>query len=137
MRSFRLNDQGMTLMEVVVAIALVALISLALLVTIPRSVYFAETADKIYIASTLAQRRLDLLRSFDIRDVIDSGAETDTAIDIDDDGETDFYRTTEITENYGGFSDLVKAKVSIQRLEGGSPAGDPVVFETLLSEVGG
>lgn len=135
-RSFN-NSKGLTLTEVLVAIVIVAMISVAVLAAITQSAVLTEHADDIYTASLLAQRRIDVLKKFPFSDLANIAAETDVAIDEDDDGKTDFVRSTTITENYGGFSDLLMIKVSVDRLVDGEAIGKPLVMEMVFADLTG
>lgn len=129
------NQKGLTLMEVVVASAIVALVVVSLLITISQSAVFTEESDKIYTASILAQRRIDVLKNFAFSDLPDTAPEADTPIDVNGDDVTDYYRTTEITENYDGYSDLMQIKVSVDRVVNGEKSGNPVTMETLFVDM--
>lgn len=137
MRSLVINKKGLTLVEVVVAMVLVTIASLAILAAVSQSAVFGGKADTIYTASIIAQKRIDLLKKFSFGDIADIASEIDTAIDVDGDGVTDFKRTTEVTENYDGYSELLKIKVTVYRIEDGVPKGGPVEMETLMSDVEG
>lgn len=130
-----LDTKGITLVEVIVAIVLVATVSVGILAAVSHSVLFTEKADTIYTASILAQKRIDYLKKFHFSDIPNVAPETDTTIDVDDDGTNDFVRTTTVTEDYDGYSVLIKVKVSVDRLEDGVKSGHPVVMETLISSM--
>ena len=106
--------KGISLVEVVVAMALVAIVSMAILAAVSQSAVFGGKADKIYAASILAQKRIDLLKKFSFSDLAGMAPETDTAIDIDEDGTTDYMRTTTVTEDYDGYTGLIKVKVFVE-----------------------
>ena len=131
------GQKGISLVEVIVAMALVAIVSLAILAAVSQSAVFGGIADKIYTASILAQKRIDLLKKFAFSDIPNTAPETDTAIDMDDDGTADYMRTTTVTEDYDGYAGLIKVKVSVSRIEDGVKKGAPVVIETLMSNVTG
>jgi type II secretory pathway pseudopilin PulG len=128
--------KGITLVEVLVSVLLIAVVTVAVLATLANSITFSEKADVIYEASLLAQQRLDLLKNVTFNDIADVGEETDTELDTDGDTVTDFFRTTAITENYDGYSDLIKVKVSVYKAVSGVKTGTPVIMETLYSEAG-
>ena len=135
MQSLVINKKGLTLVEVVVAMVLVTIASLAILAAVSQSAVFGGKADTIYTASMIAQKRIDLLKKFSFGDIAGIAAEIETAVDINGDGVTDFVRTTAITEEYDGHSGLLKVKVTVYRLEDGAKKGGPVVMETLMSDV--
>lgn len=129
------GTKGMTLVEVVVATALIMIVTLAVIAAVVQSVTFTETADKIYTASILAQKRIELLKNFVFNDLAENALETDTAIDVDADGTTDYMRTTAITENFDEYSNLLHIKVSVDRVIDGEKSGHPVVMETLFLDI--
>lgn len=134
-KSTLLNEKGITMVEVIVAIALVATISIGILAAVSHSVLFTEKADTVYTASILAQKRIDLLKKFTFSDLASVAPETDTVIDVDSDGVDDFMRTTTVTEDYDGYTSLIKVKVSVDRIEDGAKSGHPVEMETLISSI--
>ena len=132
MKKLLANSNGMTLVEVVIATMIVALIALAVLTAIVQGAFLIGEADEIYTASILAQDHVDVLKKFNFDEISNSAEETDIEIDFDGDGDVDYFRTTTITENYNGFSDLIKVKVSVDMAEEGSPEGHPVIMETIF-----
>lgn len=135
MKVFWTNKKGISLVEVVVAVALVVIATLAILAAVTQSISFTETADKIYTSSILAQKRIDLLKNFVFNDIPTSAPETDTHIDVDADSTTDYMRTTTITENFDGYSNLIHIKVSVDRVIDGEKSGHPVVMETVFADI--
>ncbi|MDP8298955.1 MAG: prepilin-type N-terminal cleavage/methylation domain-containing protein [Candidatus Tantalella remota] len=127
--------KGLSLVECLVAMAIVTIVATSLIAAAALSVSFTRQADSIYEASTLSQRRIDMLKKFPFSDLPNIAPETDTPLDTDGDGKTDFYRTTEITENYASNAMLMKIKVSVDRVKDGAKAGHPVVMETLLADI--
>ena len=137
MRGYINRQKGISLVEVIVAMALTAIVSLAILAAVSQSAVFGGKADKIYTASIVAQKRIDLLKKFSFSDLAGMAPETDTAVDVDEDGTTDYMRTTTVTEDYEGYTGLIKVKVIVERIEDGVKKGGPVVMETLMSDVTG
>ncbi len=141
------DKTGMTLIEVIVAVALVALVVVSLFASVTQTSVFSKRIDRVYTASNLAQRRMDMLKRFDF-DLIPFTEETDARIDTDGNlSSTGTYvRTTEITENYNGNPFLIKVKVSVKKakvnMDGSiygetgqiTFVGQPVVMETLFSD---
>jgi type II secretory pathway pseudopilin PulG len=143
------SNKGLTLVEVIVAAALVTVIIVSLGAAITQSAVFSNQLDITYSATYLAQRRVDLLKRFQIDQLYPEALETD--VRIDESGNINstgyFARTTSITENYGGYSNLVKVKVSVKRIrvsQGGATVnasgqveyvGSPIVIETLFTDV--
>jgi len=126
------ESKGISLLEAIVAIAIVSLISVAILSTVTQSVLLTEKADKVYTASLLAQGRLDILKKFDFDDLPTIALETDVGVDVNDDDVIDYMRTTEITYPYADNDHLLKVKVSVDRVVDGQKFGSPVVMETVF-----
>ncbi|MDD4956693.1 MAG: prepilin-type N-terminal cleavage/methylation domain-containing protein [Candidatus Omnitrophica bacterium] len=129
-----MDKRGMTLAEVVVSMAIVTLLTVAFIGAMSQSISYSEKSDSVYIASIIAQRRLDVLKKFDFSDLPSAAPETAVSQDFDGNGTVDYYRTTEITENYNGYADLIKIKVSVDRVDEGEASGNPVIMETLIAE---
>jgi type II secretory pathway pseudopilin PulG len=133
------TQRGLTLVEVVISVLLIAISIVSVLAAVTQSSVFSKRIDAVYTASYLAQRRIDILKEFEF-DQLDPGAiETNVEIDVDDDGDSDYRRTTEITPNYSGNPKLTKIKVTVEKvqlnLDGTeSGMGDPIIMETLLFE---
>ncbi|MFH1305883.1 MAG: hypothetical protein ABIH74_05745 [Candidatus Omnitrophota bacterium] len=121
-----------TLVEVVLASGIMAMVLVALIVAVVRCVTFTGQADKVYTASILAQRQIDVLGKFPFSDLTVIAPETKTSVDTDGDGITDYYRTTEIFEDYSGYADLLRIKVSVDRIEEGVESGHPVTMEAVF-----
>ncbi|MFH1665932.1 MAG: type II secretion system protein [Candidatus Omnitrophota bacterium] len=129
------GKRGVTLVEVVISIAIVAIVSVALLATITQSLVISRQADEVYTSSILAQRRIDVLKKFSFSDILNAAPETDTLIDEDGDGDNDYARTTEVEVDFDDYSYLIKVKVSVDRLVGGIKSGNPVIIETLFVDL--
>ena len=133
------TQRGLTLVEVVISILLIAISIVSVLAAVTQSSVFSKRIDAVYTASYLAQRRIDVLKEFEFDQLDPSAIETNVEIDVDDDGDSDYSRTTEITPNYSGNSKLTKVKVTVEKvqlnLDGTeSGMGDPIIMETLLFE---
>ncbi len=135
MRNLFKDSRGMTLVEVIISIMIVALIAIAVLTAITQGAILISRSDEIYTASILAQARIDTLKKFDFANIPYTAPEIDVPIDIDGDGEVDFFRTTAVTQNFNGFSDLVTVKVSVDRADEASPAGHPITMETVFADI--
>ena len=138
------NKRGMTLVEVIVAAALVAVIVLSLIATVLQSSVFAKRIDQNYTATYIGQRRIDLLKRLGF-DQVSASAETDVQVDssgnISSNGR--YSRTTEVDAAYGGNDSLAKVKVTVKKMkinidgivEEGVYLGQPVIMETLFSDI--
>ena len=133
------NLQGLTLVEVVISILLVAISIVSVLAAVTQSSVFSKRIDAVYTASYLAQRRIDILKEFDFDQLYPAAVESNIEIDIDDDGDADYRRTTEVVQNYAGNSKLIKIKVTVEKVQTNldgteSGMGDPIIMETLFFE---
>ena len=135
MKIFSNDTKGLSLVEVLVAVTLVMIATLSIIAAVTQSITFTETADRIYTSSVLAQKRIELLKNFVFSDLADNAPETDTAIDIDDNGTTDYMRTTTVTEDFDGYTNLVQVKVSVDRVDDDVKSGHPVVMETVFLDI--
>ncbi|MDD4957589.1 MAG: hypothetical protein PHH49_08400 [Candidatus Omnitrophica bacterium] len=142
---YRTDNRGTTLVEVLVGFMLAAIIVLSIIAISSQSSVFAKRIDTVYIATQLAQDRLNVLKRMDFAFLPISG---ETNIRVDASGNVDpqgrYTRTTEITENYDNISSLTKVTVTVKRINigiSGTTAstleymGDPIVVETLFSDV--
>jgi len=149
MDKFFSDRKGMTLVEVVVAAALVLISAVSISAIATQSSVFSRRVDTVYTASYLAQRRIDLLKRLDFSQ-ISAAEESEVRIGTDGNIDTDggYLRTTEISTAFGGDSHLTKVKVTIKRIkinmdgsildpETGAMtfSGVPIVMETLFSDV--
>ena len=136
-KSYFKRKRGFTLIEVLVSIALIALMATAILLTATGHVVYSHKVDKIYTASNLAKQRMDSLKQMIFSDLATQAPESDVRIDDtgEEDSSGDYMRTTEVEGDYDGNSYLVKIKVSVDRVEEGSASGNPVVIETLYADV--
>ncbi|MBD3426174.1 MAG: hypothetical protein GF409_02965 [Candidatus Omnitrophica bacterium] len=142
------SSRGMTLIEVVISIALVALVVVSLFAAVTQTSVFSQRIDRVYTASYLAQRRIDMVKRLEF-DQLGFAEETDVRVDADGNLASDghYVRTTEVTENYSGNAFLAKVKVTVQRakvyMDGSitddagqiSYIGQPVVMETLFADM--
>lgn len=142
------SDRGMTLVEVVVAVALVVTVVSSMIAVLSQSSVFSRSIDVAYTSSYLAQRRIDMLKRLEFSQLEDA---EETSVRIGADGNIDpnglYQRTTEVDTSYSGNCYLTKIKVSVKRLrifpDGGitdsagqtSFLGTPVVMETLFADV--
>ncbi|MFH1309843.1 MAG: type II secretion system protein [Candidatus Omnitrophota bacterium] len=143
MRPFFNNKRGMTLVEVIVATALVSMAVVSIGALITQSSVFSNRIDTVYTASYLAQRRIELLKRLDFSQ-ISSAVESDLRVGVDGNINANggYVRTTEVSPNFGGDPHLTKVKVTVKRLKidigGGTGAmvfsGQPVVMETLFTD---
>ena len=144
------NSKGLTLVEIAIAMALVAVVSLALIASVTQSAAFSRKIDIAYSASQVCQRRIENLNRMDFSE-LELLEETDVQVDIDGyvDSAGHYSRTTEVDADFDGNQYLKKVKVSVKKakvfLDGsiGDPqTGDvtfidtPVVMETIFVDEG-
>lgn len=131
-----LFKKGMTLVEIVVSLALVALSIGGILSVLIQSANLAQSVDYAYIAADLAKNRIEWVR--EIRrdmgyDALPGAAETDTVIDRNGvaDSNGDFMRTTLVNASYGTYLTKVTVKVIYKKKGVFTPV--PTEIVTLIS----
>jgi len=149
MRAVFYNQKGMTLVEAIVAAALVLIAAVSMGALATQSAVFSRRIDTVYTASYLAQRRIDILNRLDFSQ-ISAAEESDVRINSDGNISADgnYLRTTEITSDFDANAHLRKVKVTIKRFkinmdgsildpETGEMTflGEAIVMETLFSDV--
>lgn len=129
--------KGFTLVEVLVAMTIVAFLCMSILYAATQHMVYSRKVDSIYVCSNLAKERVNSLSNYLFSDLANNAVET--AVRINDDGEEDlsgeFYRTTEVEEDFDGNPYMVRVKVSVDRSKDGVAAGKPVVIETIFTDV--
>ncbi|RKY42975.1 MAG: hypothetical protein DRP85_01215 [Candidatus Makaraimicrobium thalassicum] len=143
------TSRGITLVEVVMAVALTAIVVVSLGASMTQSSVFSMRIERVYTASYLAQRRIDMLKRLRF-DELSGAAETDIRIGADGniDSNGDYTRTTEITTNFDGNPYLTKIKVTVNKVrinidgtirDPGTGEitymGQPIVMETLFADI--
>ncbi len=131
------GQRGLTLVEVVVAAALVTLIVSTVVVIVAQSAVNSNRLDMIYTSSNLAKKHMDDLKAMSFRDLPDMAPESNVRIDLygEADANGDYMRTTEVDEDWGSNVYLTKVKVSVYKIVDGQASGHTVVIETLFSDV--
>lgn len=129
-------SEGVTLVEVVVSAALVALIVSVVVFTVSQSAVDSSKLDMIYTASNLARKHMDSLKTVNFRDLADLAPETDVRVNAegDADADGDYVRSTEVYEDWNSNPYLTKIKVSVDRVVDGEASGRPVMIETLFAD---
>jgi type II secretory pathway pseudopilin PulG len=135
--------KGITLAEVIISVVLVALIVGSLIAAVSQSSVFSRRIDMVYTASSLAQRRIDLLKRLNF-DQLSSAVETDVRVDArgNYDSGGNYIRTTEVTTDHDGNPYLTKVKVSVKKvkiimyggIESTETLGQPVIMEMLFTD---
>jgi len=133
--SFSTNEKGITLVEVIAGMVIVTIVTLAVLSAVSQSAVLGVGADGIYNTSLVALKRVEDLRNMVFGDIPEEAPETDIEVDNDGDGVTDYFRTTEVEEDYDGYANLLHVKVTVYRASSGVKAGGPVVMETLIADI--
>lgn len=93
--------KGFSLVEVVIAIAVVGIALLGLAQLFTYSVLINSRSERMTKATFLAQQRIEFLRNVSSVDLIALPNPTDEQIDIDNDGVADFRRITQL--NVSGY----------------------------------
>jgi type IV pilus assembly protein PilV len=91
------RDRGFSLIEVLVGLFLVAVAVLGLAELFLLAVANNRNADRIANATFLARQEIDWLRGLTATELGASGALTDEALDLNQDGTNDFRRVTQIS----------------------------------------
>ncbi len=142
MCSMPMGKKGMSLVEVVVAIALLAIITTSIGSALSQSSVFSSRIERIYQTSYIAQRRLELLKRFDLAQ-LPSAVESNVKVDVDGNISSTgkFLRSTAVTSDYDSNASLVKVKVTVYKhkigIKGGEEntvLGEPVIMETLFTD---
>lgn len=142
------DKRGMTLIEVIVAAALVALVVVSLFASVTQTSIFSKRIDRVYTASYLAQRRIDMLKRLDF-ELVQFAEETDVRVDADGNVSLTgtYVRTTEVGTNYNGNPFLLKVKVTVKKANVNTDGsiyddlgqltfiGQPIVMETLFCDI--
>lgn len=135
----------MTLVEVIIATALIAIGVLVVFAVAAQTAMFSERSDRGYDATNIAMNRIEALKRLDF-DMLQFTEETDLRVGSDGNASQDgkFFRTTEITASYNGDPSLIKIKVTVREIkvnaDGTLPGtqvyqGVPIVFETLIVDI--
>jgi len=129
--------KGMSLVEVVAAIALAVLAMGGIISVTTQSASLGQAVDYTYVASNLAKNRIERIREIR-RDkgytALPEAAETDTVVDRSGipDPNGDFVRTTTIDAAYA--TNLTKVTVKVQYKKKGALIPIGVELVTLLSQ---
>jgi len=111
--------KGFTLIEVVLAIAIVGIALLGLAQLFTYSVLINSRSEKMTNATFLAQQRIEFLRNISTTELSSVVSPTDEQLDLNSDGIIDFRRITEIQST--GYSWSVRILVF-----SGEQLGEPV-----------
>jgi Tfp pilus assembly protein PilV len=128
--------KGMSLIEVVAAVALAVLAMGGIISVTTQSASLGQTVDYTYAASNLAKNRIERIR--EIRrdkgyEALCEASETDTVIDINGnpDPNGDFVRTTTISASYA--PDLKQVTVKVQYKKRGTLIPIGIELVTMVS----
>ena len=103
------KTKGFTLIEVVLAIAIVGIALLGLAQLFTYSVLVNSRSERMTNATFLAQQRIEFLRNISTTELSSMVSPTDEQIDLNSDGIVDFRRITEIQST--GYSWTVRILV--------------------------
>jgi prepilin-type N-terminal cleavage/methylation domain-containing protein len=125
--------EGFTLMEVVISIALLAIVMTSVVGVMVKGRQASAKADYVYTAYNIAKNHIETLRAMSFAE-LSLANETDTLVNGDGvpDPEGMYKRTTTITANYSGNANLAKVDVlTTYTFQGASPA-QPIQLTTVV-----
>ncbi|MDD4012595.1 MAG: prepilin-type N-terminal cleavage/methylation domain-containing protein [Candidatus Omnitrophica bacterium] len=139
------SKKGMTLVEVVVSMVIVTIAVVSLFAAVTQSSVLSKRSGMGYTLTNIALRRIEVLKRLD-SDMLPFAEES--GIQVSSDGNVsstgEYFRTTEITQNYNANPYLTKAKVTARKVKLGTDGtittplayqGDPVVIETIIADI--
>ena len=132
------TQKGMTLVEVMVSVFLVTLLAGAVLALLIQNMKIGDTIDYNYAAVNIAKSRMDRVR--ELRrdygfDNLSVAGEINTKVDRNGtpDAAGDFTRTTTITANLDGNSNLAKVEVAVSYKSTGDVSTSTITLTSILS----
>ncbi|MDD3088642.1 MAG: prepilin-type N-terminal cleavage/methylation domain-containing protein [Candidatus Omnitrophica bacterium] len=139
------SKKGMTLVEVVVSMVIVTIAVVSLFAAVTQSSVLSKRSGMGYTLTNIALRRIEVLKRLD-SDMLPFAEES--GIQVSSDGNVsstgEYFRTTEITQNYNENPYLTKAKVTARKVKLDTDGtittplayqGDPVVIETIIADI--
>ena len=131
-------QRAMTLVEVMVSVGLITLLGGVILSLLIQNMKIGETIDYNYAAVNIAKSRIDRIRELR-RDYgfsnLNTAAETGTTVDRDGlpDATGAFARTTTITTNFSGNTDLTMIEVTVSFKRVGDINTTSITLTSLIS----
>ncbi len=126
------NESGFTLVEVLVAVAILAFGLLAFGVFSGNLVQKGTLLERKTVAATAAQDRIEELKNLALNATLVAGTTTDTLnAEGGTGGSAVFTRTTVLADSAAGVSEPLKITVTVSWV---GPGAVPYVVETLLSQ---
>jgi prepilin-type N-terminal cleavage/methylation domain-containing protein len=129
-RTKKRTDEGFSLIEVLLGIALIGIAMLGLAQLFVMSVWNNRRADVISGATFLAQQEIDSIRTLTPEELASLPVISDETIDVNQDGTDDFRRLTTIDHNNFYYKVLVFGAEEISADQGAllaDPAGNRVL----------
>ncbi len=132
------NMRGMTLVEVITSLALISVLIGGFLGLLLENMRAGATIDYNYAAINIARSRMDRIRELR-RDKgysnLPTAVETDVAVNRDGlpDADGDFTRTTTITPNFEGKTNLTKIMVTVSYKGTGDVATTTIIVTSFIS----
>lgn len=132
------NSAGMTIVEVVTSMALIGMLIGGFLGLLIEDIKTAQTIDYNYVSLNIAKSRMDRIRELR-RDKgysnLSTATETDITIDRNGlpDADGEFTRSTTITPNFEGKTNLTKITVSVSYKGAGNVATTTITITSLIS----
>ncbi|NQT21950.1 MAG: type II secretion system protein [Candidatus Omnitrophica bacterium] len=134
-----LNKKGITLVEILISMTILALIATGVMGTIVISVETSKKINYEYTATNLCKNRLEYARALIKTDgfLALTGMEEDVHIDAlgELDSEGEFIRKTSVDENYDGNQRLTKVEVEVSYYYRGEEPKNPVIMTTIYTDV--
>jgi len=136
MKNLLKTSRGMSLIEVLIAMTLLAIFIAAIISSVVYIRGSSDHVDRSHTLSNLAMSRIEYLQEVDFDRLPVEGPEIEVRINLNGEKSStgSYIRTTEVEEDYEGSSYLVRIKVSVDKLDGDLPIGLPSVAETLFVE---
>jgi prepilin-type N-terminal cleavage/methylation domain-containing protein len=127
------GTEGFTLMEVVISIALMAIIMTSVVGVMVKGRQASASADYVYTAYNIAKNHIETLRTMSFAE-LSLANETDTMLNEDGvpDPEGMFKRTTIVTTNYTGNANLAKVDVKATYTAQGKTPAQPIQLTTVV-----
>jgi len=124
----------MTLVEVVIAIAVLALVMAGSYALVSRSAALSRAARNHYVATMIAFNRLERAKNFEYDD-LPLMAESEVLVNDNGvpDTEGDFRRTTTVNTNYAPNLTKIEVKVDIRNMRSGNFEGEQEKIASLFT----
>ncbi len=134
MSTKNLNERGVTLVEVMTAVAVFTMTTVGILNLCTSNVAMGKRSDMTYIAYNLAKNHIESLRAMNFSD-LSSSAEEDVRLDefgvADIEGK--FVRSTAVVAPYVSDANLTQLTVSVSYFIKGEERSSPTIISSVVS----